>query len=349
MQYTRTDTSMGSFDVALDVLRQFRSRRVLLLSPEKPDADSIGCMIAFKRFLAWLRPEVECIMWAPEKPKPNTLWKVLQPFCNPMTEIATEFPEGYVPDVCVAFDYGNFWRLHLDHWKEKVFFVGFDHHGTDTGFPTYGIEVIGNGAPSATTVLLWFFQSCRFPIDADTAKALLVGLIADTGHFTNALATREAFTTAAELMCLGADWQEVLRLSRPRTSRAAFIAQSEVRTRVVFDDIAGLAFLFFSQEDLKRWGVTGSDVLPLLGVLQGVEGVKIVVVYHEEEGTGEWYGQIRIPRGSDISARGIAEHFVSKGGARGGGNHGAAGFKSSSSPIFVFEALTNLLHMQMML
>lgn len=355
MLFHRAATTMRyGFERVLNAIQDPSNKYFLLASPEKPDGDSVGCVIAFREFLMGLRPDAECIMWTPEKLNShNTLWNAFRPFCDPMAEITTELPDHYSPDVCLVFDYGNFWRLYLPReWEgsPRVLFIGFDHHGIDTGFPHNSIEIIGDSlstvtdiAPSATTVLLYFFEFVEIMLGKvvvwpNIANALLIGLISDTGRFTNPAATEEAFKVATKLMIRGAGYQEILRLTQSRTSSKAFHAQTKARERVIFDDATGLAFFYFSQDDLKRWGVVPSEVLPLLGLLQNVEGVKIVVAYHEEETGGLWYCQIRITKGSaDVNARKIACQFG------GGGNPGAAGFKSSLDPEVLRVQLTEIL------
>lgn len=307
-------------------------KNALLVSPEMPDPDSIFSILAFREFLHRQRTvwgeKISCELYCPDALPHNALYEVAQPLCGTFEIFMRTYPDT-IPDLCVIFDYGDFARAHIDiaRAKDNTFFLGFDHHPRVPGFPANGLEVIDEEAPS-TTALLWkFFRYAKFRPNPDMATVLLAGLVADTGKFSNSLANTESFEIAGQMMRRGARYAEILDLMQPRMTHAAFIARAIAGNRLWFyeDDLAGFAFLWFSQKDLEEWHVGEKDILPLMGQMQHIQGVRVAAIYHELE-SGVWHCNIRTNPDSKIMAVDIAKQL-------GGGGHAhAAAFDSKEWP-----------------
>lgn len=302
-------------------------KSALLVSPEIPDPDSIFSVLAFREFLRRQRTvydeKISCTLYCPDAIPHNALYEIAQPLCGSFEMFAQEYPNT-IPDLCVLFDYGDFARVHIESTHaEKTFFLGFDHHPRVPGFPANGFEIIDEKM-SSTTALLWkFFRYAKFRPNPNVATILLAGLAADTGKFTNSLANTESFDIAEQLMRRGARYAEILDLMQPHMTHAAFIARARAADRLWFDedDPAGFAFLWFSQKDLREWRVEEKDILPLMGQIQNIEGVRVAAIYHELA-SGVWHCSIRTNPGCTIMAVDIATQL-------GGGGHAhAAAFNS---------------------
>ena len=318
-------------------------KNALLVSPEMPDPDSILSMLAFREFLYRHRTiygeKISCELYCPHALPPNALYQTAQPLCGTF-EIFTQQCPDRISDLCVLFDYGAFARTHIDiaRAKDDTFFLGFDHHARVPGFPANGLEVIDEEAPS-TTALLWkFFRYVKFRPNPDVATILLAGLAADTGKFTNSLASAESFEIAGQLMRQGARYAEIIDLMQPHMTHAAFIARAIAANRLWFneDDPAGLAFLWFSQKDLKTWHAEEKDILPLMGQIQNIKGVRMAAIYHECE-PPLWHCSVRTNPGCNIMAVDIAKQL-------GGGGHAhAAAFDSKEWPSTVWAQIRHTL------
>lgn len=326
---------------------------ILLVSPVQPDADSCASMFAMRRFIrenTALPIDPNIILWAPEKPSPNTMFQRLKPLGDPATEITTELPP-YALDLVVAFDYGQFRRLRLDSLVGKTFFIGFDHHPQDengSGFPNdgvNGIEVSDPRASSTTALLYKFFLEVDpeylLPDHSgigkpDVAECLLVGLMADTGKLTNKLTSIEALEIAADLVRKGADYHGVIESMQMQISLTAFSAQLKARDQITIDPRTGLGFITFSQEDLQKWGVTVKDLLPLHGLIQSIEGVLVAAAYFERPDR-TWYCSLRNRSGKGVKVNEIAIRLAK--GGEGGGHDYAAGFVSDETPQEIFRKL----------
>ncbi|MDO8561193.1 MAG: DHHA1 domain-containing protein [bacterium] len=311
---------------------------ILLVSPEDPDADSVSSMFAFREYLRDCKPRGNYPLFAPNPPRRNTLFECLKPLGNPYTEILPEFPHK-PPTIVIAFDYGQFSRTRLIP-NDKTFYIGFDHHppkAGDISFPSNGLEICDPTASSTTALLYRFFNYAGFKISQAIADCLLVGLLADTGKFTNSLTTPEALETGAALMRCGGNHQGVLGAMRFEMSAKAFATQLKARDNIVINTDVGIGFLSFSKNDLTSWGnANQSDILPLQGLLQNIKEVRLAVVYYERE-DGAWYGSLRSSPKKGVNVKNIAQKLG------GGGHDYAAGFVSNEPPEVILKKLQEFL------
>jgi bifunctional oligoribonuclease and PAP phosphatase NrnA len=313
---------------------------ILLASPEKPDPDSVSCLLAFRAYLSWkancIGGRFECPLYAPEKPGENSLYELMKPLEHPAHRITANLPRSSV-NLCVLFDYGDAARTHTASLATQgTFFIGFDHHPKTAGFPARGIEIIDEYAPSTTALLYRFFKHEGFPINADVATCLLAGLAADTGKFTNSLTNAEAFETAGALIRLGARYEEILHAMQARMTLARFRAQLHALPLLEIDEKAGYAFLWFSKEHLKQWRAKEKDMLALRDILKNIDEIKIAIAYYELP-DGTWCGTIRTKKGALKTAEEIARHFG------GGGHEHAAGFTSRKTPEEIIQEIKKLI------
>lgn len=323
------DSLVKQFDEVAARILAPSTETILLVSPEKPDPDSVACQIAFRKSLrqkAGMRGrEIRCLLFAPEPLAENSLYELMKPCGDPYTLITTALPDSQI-DVCVVFDYGDIRRTHtLPLAEHGTFFIGIDHHPSRGGFPSHGIEIIDKQSPSTTSLLFRFFLHSNFPVNADIATCLLAGLAADTGKFGNSLANIEAFETTGALMRLGARYQEIASAMLRPTTLARLRAQCNAFPFAEIDETAECAFLGFSRKNLAEWNATEKDMLSLRDALKNTPEIKIAVAYYELP-NGEWCGTIRTKQGASITAEEIAKHFD------GGGHEHAAGFTSRKTP-----------------
>lgn len=317
---------------------------VLLVSPEKPDPDSVACQLAFRDYLQWTagrrRKKFQCRLYAPELPAENSLYEFMKPLGNPYALITTKLPVSRI-DICVVFDYGDFKRTHtLPLTKRipehKTFFIGIDHHPSCGGFPEHGLEIIDEQSPSATSLLFRFFLNSHFPIPARVATCLFAGLAADTKLFSNSLTNEEAHATAEGLIHLGARHHEIASAMQPRMTLDRFRAHLRILPLFHIDEENGFCFFSFSRNDLAEQRATEKDFLSLRKTLESIEEITTTIVYYELP-EGNWYGSIRTKPTAPVFAETIAAQF-------GGGGHAhEAAFTSAKTPEEIRREIKNLL------
>lgn len=309
------------------------TKTILLVSPEKPDPDSVASMLAFREYLRWVADlrgkKFQCRLFAPEKPAENSLYEFMKPLGDPHALIATKLPVSRI-DVCVAFDYGDIRRTHtlalaeqiMDH---RTFFIGIDHHPATAEFPTHGLEIIEEYAPSTTALLYHFFKREKFPIGADVATCLMAGLAADTKLFSNFLTDAKAHEIAAELIRLGARHHEIAAAMQPQMTLGRFRAHRSLMPLVHIDEQNGFGFFSFSQNDCARHNAAEKDFLSFRKIIESIKEITTAIVYYELP-EGGWYGSIRTKPNATIFAEAIAAKLG------GGGHKHEAAFTSTKTP-----------------
>ncbi|MDO8600216.1 MAG: DHH family phosphoesterase [bacterium] len=334
------DSLAECFDEVSARIVTANTKTILLVSPEKPDPDSVSSMFAFREYLRWkadcLGKKFQYQLYAPDALAENTLYEFIQPLGDPAQLIKSHLPQSPI-DLCILFDYGDAARTHTDSLAtQKTYFIGFDHHPKTKGFPSPGIEIIDEHAPSTTALLYRFFKHEEFPINADVATCLFTGLAADTKRFSNSLTNAEAHATAAELIRLGARHHEIISAMQPRMTLARFRAQLHLLPLIHIDEEKNLGFFWFSRNDLERWRATKKDFLSLRGTLESIEEITTAVVCYELP-EGGWYGSIRTKPAAPISAEAIAI------GLGGGGHEHEAGFTSHADPEEILKKIQKII------
>lgn len=293
------------------------SKRILLVSPENPDIDSISCVAAFRAFLRSrfgrkVSMRAYCVDSLASL-KENTLF----PFIEGGNSVRDTLP-SWKPDCILVFDYGNIERARLPREYEGVPIVGFDHHARQG--PAPDIEIEDASFSSCTMMLYRFFSFARCSMRKNgIGKTLLAGLIADTGRFSNSGTTSEALRIAGHLDPRNEWIPMMLRASRRRIPLERLDVWREMLHEAKFDPSSGLMILVASKKDMKRWGATRRDLMAGFGVLQDIEEAKVAAVAVENE-DWSWSVSLRSGPAYDIDVERIAEEFGC------GGHSYAAGF-----------------------
>lgn len=198
------------------LVQKLRSaKRVLVVSDGRPDGDSIGSATAT---LGWLKrdyPGVHVQAFCQERVPPSLL--CVSHVLSFTTDKAI-FSEPW--DLIVMHDAGDL--AHggvedaLPHTPPGYTLVNIDHHATNA---RYGqINIVCTDACSTTEVLYRCFLQERIPVDAEMASSLLAGLLTDTSSFLNNGTTAGSLAMAADMLRLGARFQEIYASTMTRQS-----------------------------------------------------------------------------------------------------------------------------------
>jgi phosphoesterase RecJ-like protein len=184
-----------------------------------------------------------------------------------------------------------------------------DHHRTN---PLFGTVNLVDGAASSTSELVYrLLQEMGAPIDAETATALLFGVVGDTGSFRNGATTPGSLQTAAELVRLGGEIQRIAYALFEAKRFAAARLWGLVVSSIQLDGGRRIVYGFVTQEMLHREGATSDETEGIVEYLRGIEEARIAALLKENEG-----GDVRVSlrSGADVDVSLIAK-------ALGGGGH----------------------------
>ena len=154
----------------------------------------------------------------------------------------------------------------------------------------------------------------------NAAKAVLAGIVTDTGRFTFTNTHPETLETAGALIDLGGNISQVCYNLFDRKSKPKFCLSAKARSEVRFfcDDKFALTVVPYSQ--FVECGAGPDGVDDVVSAMRDIDGVELAIVLRELE-NGEIRGNVRSQEYFDCSA------FAA--GFGGGGHLRAAGFNAS--------------------
>ena len=162
-------------------------------------------------------------------------------------------------------------------------------------------------------------------ITSNAAKAVLAGIVTDTGRFTFKNTRPETLETAGLLIELGGDISEVCYNLFDRKTKQKFRLSAKARSEVQFyyDDKFAMTVVPYSQFVEYNAGPDGVD--DVVSAMRDIDGVELAIVLRELE-SGEIRGNIRSQDYFDCSK--VAEIYG------GGGHLRAAGFTAKNIEIY---------------
>ncbi|MBI5382879.1 MAG: bifunctional oligoribonuclease/PAP phosphatase NrnA [Opitutae bacterium] len=179
------------------LLPQLAGRRLVVVGHARPDGDCIGAQVALARALIARGLDVTCV-------NPDPVPRRLQFLVRGMKFLRTD---DILP---TAAEYTAIFVDCADHARagdrlkralpEPI--VAIDHHLSNNGFAAHNF--IDTGSSATCEILAGILLDLGLVIDAQTAQALYVGILTDTGQFRFNSTSQKTFLLAAELMARGA-------------------------------------------------------------------------------------------------------------------------------------------------
>ncbi len=192
--------------------------------------------------------------------------------------------------------------------------VNFDHHHTNPGYGD--VNIIDRTAPATCAMLYEWFVLAGYPMDRRAATCLLVGILTDTGTFSNPATNELALGAASDLMLKGANVTRVLNeVVRSKTLQSLKV-WGKALERLREHPTLNIVSTVITRQELEE--SSAESLEGLANFLNDLAGYRAVLVLKEmTDGTVK--GSLRTTR-DDVDVSAIAK-------ALGGGGHKkAAGF-----------------------
>ena len=295
------------------LVESLAGKKIAVVGHVRPDGDCIGSQVALCRVLQSQGIEAVCVN---HDPVPATLKFLVAD---------TPFHRGE------AFDFEGWEIMSVDCADAKRTgpsvapymdrtLGNIDHHISNT---LYGKTNLIEGTSSATgEILAGFCFDCDYPVDADTANGLYVGIATDTGQFRFPSTTRHTFEISGKLIECGVDLSQVnLELYEQESFAKLELLQRFLKSlKLQFDGRVCVGLL----EDgvYEEVGASTEDSEGLVDYARSIEGVDLGVLL--EERSGKIKGSLRAKE-QKYRCDLIAKQF------NGGGHAAAAGLNVESS------------------
>jgi phosphoesterase RecJ-like protein len=170
------------------------AKRILISGHMSPDGDSLGSMIALQKLLSRSGSEAHATADLNALGKPGFLEGVADLIPLRKLKTAGKF------DLFIALDCAAFERMPAEvrQAAESLPVICIDHHVTSTEFGE--VSIIDSSA-SSTAELVWRFAKWNeWKLDRDTAEALWVAMITDTGRFAYDSTSPRTLRAAGDLL-----------------------------------------------------------------------------------------------------------------------------------------------------
>lgn len=268
----------------------------------RPDGDCTGACLAVRNYILENYPAVQADVYL-EMVNPKFL------FLKGADEVITDDPQDKAYDLFISLDASDKERL---GGARRIFdkatrTLCIDHHITNPGFAE--VNEIHPEASSTCELVFELLEEER--ISRETAEALYVGLISDTGVFQYSNTTEKTLRAAGKLISKGIPFTKIIE----ETFYQKTYVQNQVLGRALLESILLLDGRVIvgriRQKDMEFYGVGPADLEGIVSQLRVTEGVEVAIFLYET-GNQEYKVSLRSNGPVDVSA--VCAYF-------GGGGH----------------------------
>ena len=307
-------------DVVIDRLRA--ARRVLAVSHENPDADTLGAALGIARLVESFGGTADPICTDPVP--------ALYGFLPGVDRFLTDPDPEATYDLVVILDCGSLERIGAVGARHAELFerlprVIIDHHASNDAAGE--ADWIDPGA--AATCEMVALLAARLNIDpaadgGSLATNLMAGIVMDTATFAHPNATPRTLTVSAWLIAAGAPLSDISRRlyrSKPDTQLRLF---GRILARLETADGGRIVWSSVTDADFAETGAERSHSEGLIDLLSQAEAAEVAILF-KEAGPRETRISVRTRPGG-VDATVLTGRF-------GGGGHARAAGATVSAPL----------------
>jgi phosphoesterase RecJ-like protein len=199
--------------------------------------------------------------------------------------------------------------------------VCIDHHVSPGTLPD-GPRLVAPEATATAELVFDLATTLGWPLSADAARALYVGLLTDTGGFRFSNTTARALRVAATLLEHGVNPESIYEAVYASAPEGRVRLLAEVLQTLVVEPGLGLAWVTVPSGALERHGATPDDLDGIVEYARSIAGVRLALLFRQIAN-----GRIKVSFRSmgEVDSAALAQRFG------GGGHHKAAGASLAGS------------------
>jgi phosphoesterase RecJ-like protein len=303
---------MGGMKAPEDLLKKIRQgNRFLLTSHVNPDGDAIGSELGLARLLR--RMGKGAVVW--NRDATPTIYRPLpgSERIHNGEEPPAGFPDMF--DAIVVLECPSPDRTGIEQHLSARPVINIDHH---LGNQLYGaINWVDSAAPAVGEMIYRMAQALKLSLDPETASALYLTLVTDTGGFRFSNATPVAFEAAASLVRDGAHPEQVSQWLYESQPLAVIRLAGEMIQTLQIHEGGRIATTRLTPEMFERVGAAAGDSEGLIDYPRSIAGVDAVALIRQREDGSH---KVSLRSRGEVDVEKIARHHG------GGGHRNAAGF-----------------------
>jgi phosphoesterase RecJ-like protein len=305
-------------------------QRFLVVSHVRPDGDAYGSTLGLALSLQAMGKDVQVANADGLSP----LFEFL-PGSKGLLAFLPAVPE--LDRLIIAVDCADQKRLgaFVEKWQRQPD-VNIDHHISNPGYAK--LNLIDPESPATAQVLHEIIAALKWPLTADVAANLYVGLMTDTGNFRYRQTTAHTFEVAASLVAAGADPTDLAESCYQSFRAERLLLISEVFKAIHFASRNRVAWFCLTPEMYALSGAIPDETEGLIEYLQAVKTVEVAFLL-ETMPDGLTRASMR-SRGT-VDVQKICQEFG------GGGHRLAAGLRTKLNPADLEKKLLELIAKQL--
>ncbi len=287
----------------------------------RPDGDCVGSCMGLRQYITENYPDKKVTVYLEEIPDSFQFLKGTE-------EIRSEIPENKVYDLFICLDCGDKGRLGFSAplFEQAAYTFCVDHHISNVSFAMD--NVIRPDASSTSELVYELLDKKR--ISKETAEALYLGIVHDTGVFQYSCTSPDTMRAAAVLMEKGINAPEIIH----DTFYEKTYNQNQILGHALLESILLLdgqcIATYVRQKEMEFYGVKPKDLEGIVSQLRNTKDTKVAIFMYELK-LNEF--KVSLRSNDDVDVSKIAQYFG------GGGHKKAAGFTMTGQP---FDVLNNV-------
>jgi len=297
------------------------ARRVLAVSHENPDADTLGATLGVIRLVEAMGGVADAVCTDPVPP--------LYDFIDGVSRFRTD-PDGAAPyDLLVISDCGSLERIGDVATRHAELFarlprVIVDHHASNDA--AGAADWIDPQAAATCEMVTLLAGRLGVPLDSDgggLAAALMAGIVMDTATFAHPNATPRTLVVSAALVDAGAPLADISRRLYRTKPDAQLRLFGVVLGRLETVDDGRIVWSSVSDADFATTGAQRPDSEGIIDLLSQADTAEVAILF-KQSGTATRVSVRTKPGGVDATVLT---------GAFGGGGHARAAGASVDAPL----------------
>ena len=305
-------------------------RTIAISGHVRPDGDCVGSCIGLYQYIKENFTEKKVDVYLEEIPEAFTCLKATKEICHEISDEKVQY------DLFFCLDCGDKERLGFsgELFDNAKYTYCIDHHISNTGFAQESYVV--SDASSTSELVYNLLEDEK--ISLDTANALYLGIVHDTGVFQYSCATPSTFRIAARLLEKGVDAPRMIQDTYYEKS----YAQNQILGRALLESILFMngtcIASYVTKKVMDFYGVDAKDLDGIVSQLRITKGVEVAIFMYEIE-SNTYKVSLRSKNYIDVSK--FAQYFG------GGGHKKAAGLTMIGRPHDVINNLSEQIEVQM--
>ncbi len=255
----------------IEILEKIKEyKRIIIHRHIRPDGDCIGSQMGLKHAIKNTFKEKEVYAIGDDIPE----------YLKYLGE-ADMIPDEYYNDALViVVDTATPNRIYDERWQKGKFIIKIDHHDDS---PEYGdICYIDPTSPACASIIVRMIRSWKdeIKINKESATALYLGIITDTGRFRYRGLSEELFNNAGYLLNQGIDAYDIydnLYVDTVETLKLQGYVLNNFKTTP-----NGVAYIYFTKKIMKKYKVSKEDAANLVNTLGSIKGCPIWVAFVDQ-------------------------------------------------------------------